>query len=130
MEITREVAVIVLTNANGQVLMQHRTEDAHVDPGRWTPPGGRLEPGETPLLAAQRELYEETGLAAYLKAGQVVERIASDGAGVRYHIFSGTTEAEQHDVVMGEGQAMVFLTRAEITTKPLTGIAQTIFGTR
>ncbi|GIG58934.1 hypothetical protein Lfu02_33060 [Longispora fulva] len=127
MEITREVAVIVLTDPAGRVLMQHRTEDAPVAPGQWTPPGGRLEPGETPLLAAQRELYEETGLVAYLKAGRVVELGATDGVGVRFHIFSGTTEATQDDVVVGEGQAMLFLTREEIAAKELTGIAKVIF---
>ncbi|GAA1022109.1 hypothetical protein Aple_064680 [Acrocarpospora pleiomorpha] len=32
----------------------------------WVPPGGRIEPGETPRTAARRELFEETGVTAEL----------------------------------------------------------------
>src|SRR5258708_2547248 len=42
---------------------------ARKDDGVWTIPKGLVEAGEDPLLAAQRELPEETGLAA---EGQIV----------------------------------------------------------
>jgi 8-oxo-dGTP pyrophosphatase MutT (NUDIX family) len=43
--------------AGGEVLViQHRRL------GTWLPVGGEMEPGETPLEAAARELREETGL--------------------------------------------------------------------
>ncbi|WP_239167097.1 NUDIX domain-containing protein [Catellatospora coxensis] len=32
----------------------------------WVPPGGRVEPGETPREGAARELFEETGVRAEL----------------------------------------------------------------
>ncbi len=43
--------------AGGRVLVI-----AHRRLGTWLPVGGELEPGETPLEAARRELFEETGL--------------------------------------------------------------------
>ena len=127
MEIIEEVAIIVLTDRVGRVLMQHRSHDAHPEPGRWTPPGGRLEPGEDAVTAAHRELLEETGLTAALELDRVVEQVGADGAGVRFHVFTGRTDARQEDVILGEGQAMLFLTPDEIATKDLVSNAHMLF---
>lgn len=43
------------------LLVEHRVRG-------WVPPGGKVEPGETPRMAAARELLEETGLRAELLA--------------------------------------------------------------
>jgi 8-oxo-dGTP diphosphatase len=50
--------------------------------GRWTLPGGKVEPGETPAHAAMRELLEETGLVGEellylmaLKAGATLHHV-------------------------------------------------------
>ncbi len=41
--------------------------------GTWLPVGGELEPGETPLEAAARELHEETGLTGRFPPGLGVD---------------------------------------------------------
>ena len=44
------------------------------DAGAWTLPKGELEPGEEPLVAAQREMLEETGITAtppFLPLGEI-----------------------------------------------------------
>jgi 8-oxo-dGTP diphosphatase len=58
-----DVAVAVVRNAHGQVLLAERTP-RQTAPGFWELPGGKIEHDETPAAAAARELAEETGLAA------------------------------------------------------------------
>jgi 8-oxo-dGTP pyrophosphatase MutT (NUDIX family) len=53
---------VVLDN-QGRVLLQRRSDN-----GRWTLPGGIVEPGEHPADAAVREIYEETGVIAMPEA--------------------------------------------------------------
>ena len=53
----RAFSVSVLCRNGGAVLLV-----LHRRLGVWVPVGGEIEPGETPLEAAARELREETGL--------------------------------------------------------------------
>ncbi|GII67170.1 hypothetical protein Skr01_72550 [Sphaerisporangium krabiense] len=57
----RPAARVVCVDGWGRVLLLHWHD---VVSGRtfWEPPGGGIDPGETPLEAARRELAEETGL--------------------------------------------------------------------
>jgi 8-oxo-dGTP diphosphatase len=55
------IAVGVVTNPFGQVLIARRPPDVHQG-GLWEFPGGKLEPGEDVLQALRRELKEELGI--------------------------------------------------------------------
>ena len=52
-------------NENGEVLLQKRSDSA-----KWGFPGGAVEIGETPQMAAVREIKEETGLD--VKVGRII----------------------------------------------------------
>ena len=53
--------------------------------GRWSLPGGRVEPGETPQEALVREIAEETGLT--VEVGELVGEVVRPGPnGVTYRI--------------------------------------------
>ena len=52
--------VVVLSYCEGKKLLsRHRARTT------WETQGGHIEPGETPLQAAKRELYEESGAVEY-----------------------------------------------------------------
>lgn len=55
------VAVGVILNADGQILVARRADTQHLG-GLWEFPGGKLEPGETVQQALQRELREELAI--------------------------------------------------------------------
>jgi 8-oxo-dGTP diphosphatase len=120
--IERRVAVVFLVDPHGRVLMQHRDRHAKVSPNQWAMPGGKIEEGESPEEAARREVREETGLDAgaiqpYLTRTR--PSVTTTDGEVEMHAFCGPTDARQEDVVLGEGQAMVFLTPEEALARDL-----------
>ena len=59
---TPNAASVALINKDKVLLIQRNRKPYF---GMWSLPGGRLEPGETPEEAAQREVLEETGLNCF-----------------------------------------------------------------
>ena len=52
--------VVILSHMNGHILLSRHKKRA-----TWETQGGHIEPGETPLQAAHRELFEESGATEY-----------------------------------------------------------------
>lgn len=56
------LCVNILIFSQGKVLLVKRPLTKKVNPGKYSGIGGKVEPGESYLAAAKRELKEETGL--------------------------------------------------------------------
>jgi 8-oxo-dGTP pyrophosphatase MutT (NUDIX family) len=68
----REVAIFVARRGRSEILVVHRSPEGG---GYWHTIAGGVEPGESSVEAARRELLEETGLVADTleAAGEAVE---------------------------------------------------------
>ncbi|HEX5542443.1 MAG TPA: NUDIX domain-containing protein [Micromonospora sp.] len=119
-----EVAVVLLVDRSGALLLQLRDGRTPVYPHHWCLPGGLMEPGEDPQQAAERELWEETMLRADDGLRIFARQELPDPDRVM-HYFFGSTCALQEDVVLGEGAAMLFVPADELLARNFTpGTAQ------
>ncbi|HEX7738350.1 MAG TPA: NUDIX domain-containing protein [Marmoricola sp.] len=112
------IAVIILVDSRGWVLLQERDEFAPRAPNQWGMVGGHVEDGEDFDTAAYRELEEETGLTppvGSLQLWQAGEFQYSDvDAPFSYHVYVGATAATDADIVVGEGRRIVFVEPATV----------------
>jgi 8-oxo-dGTP diphosphatase len=98
-------AGVILVNPMGQLLLQLRTGDALVDPGKWGIPGGKVDPGELPQDGALRELHEETGL--YVGHAELYRKGVFEDT--EWWAFYAPWLLGNHKVQCFEGQAMLWV---------------------
>jgi 8-oxo-dGTP pyrophosphatase MutT (NUDIX family) len=88
----RETARVLLTNASGEffLLLTHFDPEVGLPP-RWITPGGGIDDDETPIEAAVRELWEETGISVSQEAlGEKLDEISGRwdwGDGKNHHTY-------------------------------------------
>ncbi len=110
------VAAAIIVRPDGRVLLAQRPA-GKAYAGYWEFPGGKLEPGETPRAALDRELHEELGLTVRRAAPWLVQEFRYPHAHVLLHffrVFEWDGEAVGHD-----GQAFVWQTPGAFGVQPL-----------
>jgi 8-oxo-dGTP pyrophosphatase MutT (NUDIX family) len=110
------IAVVLLVDARGHVLLQHRDEHAPRAANQWGMVGGHVEPWEDFDTAVHREILEETGIStgpADLVLWREAEFTYSDGHHRSYRVYAGRVDLSDADIVLGEGRAIVFVDPAE-----------------
>jgi len=91
----------------------------------WTAPGGKLEPGETPLEAIVREVWEETGLKV---SGLSLRAICSERGGEAYDwlLFVFRATACEGEVKASDEGELRWLPIAELDQWPLPDVDRKI----
>jgi 8-oxo-dGTP diphosphatase len=111
-----KVAAAVILHRDGRVLLAQRPA-GKVYAGYWEFPGGKLEPGETPRQALDRELHEELGLHVRRAAPWLVRRYVYPHAHVELHFFR--VLAFDGEPVGHDGQAFAWQQPGAFTVTPL-----------
>jgi 8-oxo-dGTP diphosphatase len=110
------VAVGAVCVRDGRLLLVLRGRGAGA--GRWSVPGGHLQPGETLAAAVARELREETGLAG--EVGALVGVAERQAPGYHYVILDYRVRADSGEPRAGDDAAdVVWAGRDVLDTLPL-----------
>ncbi len=89
------LVVAALIRRGGKILVAQRRSDCPREPLKWEFPGGKVEPGEGPEAALEREIMEELGVR--ITVGGLFCRSASAKGGTRVELLT-------YEARLGEGE--------------------------
>ncbi|MDE6714627.1 MAG: (deoxy)nucleoside triphosphate pyrophosphohydrolase [Lachnospiraceae bacterium] len=105
-------AIIRDTNKKGEPII-FATQRGYGDfKGGWEFPGGKIEEGETPQEALQREIMEE--LNTKIKVGELVDTIEYDYPTFHLSMECFWADVISGDLVLKEHEAAKWLTKEEL----------------
>lgn len=105
-------AVIRATNDNGEKII-FATERGYGEfKGGWEFPGGKIEPGETPQQALEREIMEE--LDTKIQVGDLIDTIEYDYPAFHLSMDCFWCEVVSGNLVLKEHEAARWLTSDEL----------------
>lgn len=107
-----QVAVGVIKNSLGQILIAKRADDAHQG-GLWEFPGGKVEVAETVLSALARELREE--LAIEVSSAQPLIQICHDYGDKSVQLDVCIVEEFTGNAVGNEGQPVRWVETSDLS---------------
>ncbi len=110
---TQVVSAAILSG--DKLLLIKRGKQPHK--GKWSFPGGRVEPGETGLEAIQREIREETGLV--ISKFHPVHSIDFKDYNYCLNVFVATAEITEA-VAMDDAAEAAIVSLTEVENLPLT----------
>jgi 8-oxo-dGTP diphosphatase len=105
------VAAGILRDARRRILIAQRPPGAHVA-GFWEFPGGKLQPGESPAQALDRELMEELGVSVEAAVPFMTYRHEYPERIVELHVF--LVEQYSGEPRGVEGQPLRWVSVAEL----------------
>ncbi|GGU41504.1 NUDIX hydrolase [Streptomyces violascens] len=126
--VTKHVVGAVIPNADGKVLLLHRTADDYLG-GLWELPSGGVDAGETLTEALHREVDEETGLTVNTIGTYLghFDYLSKSGKKTRQFNFTAHVTHESDTVKLTEHDAHLWADRTE--QEQVSSAVQTILAT-
>jgi 8-oxo-dGTP diphosphatase len=115
-DVAIDVIVGIVTDDAGRVLITQRPAGKHMA-GSWEFPGGKLNPGESPLAGLKRELDEELGIGVDDAEPFVVQRFRYSDRCVRLDVWWVLSYAGE--ALPCEGQALRWVDAKLLVDVPL-----------